>query len=290
MMGGTMGSNPVQPPIPSEQQLDLSRLQNELQVAKSHYCELLQYFKHLVWLTGGAVALVVAVAGVLLYSNMRDVRQDAREQATHVATAEAERGVKQAFDEKNVNELVQKVAREKINAVTDNMIEQKVSPIVDRVIEQQLSSKLQPIQQRILLIGRISECEARIHLAYRSALEELTTIMNETHDADARQFAHSTLITTSQGYDTFWQPVVDQQTNMSPFDKVRLQVEKPGLPQVEVVKDLGGVVRVINKNQDLNAVAIATIVFRGLTGNKDLKMFDFKAVNAWCASHEPQCK
>jgi len=56
------------------------------------------------------------------------------------------------------------------------------------------------------------------------------------------------------------------------------------------VSDLGGVVHVINEDQDLNGVAIATLIFRQMTGYKDVKMFDFAAVNKWCASHEPQCK
>jgi hypothetical protein len=63
----------VLPSAAQEDQQTLRNLSNELQVAKSHYCELLQYFKHLVSLTGGAVALIVAVAGGLLFSNLRDV-------------------------------------------------------------------------------------------------------------------------------------------------------------------------------------------------------------------------
>ena len=54
--------------------------------------------------------------------------------------------------------------------------------------------------------------------------------------------------------------------------------------------DLSGVVRVIRDGDNLNDVAVAFIVFRAMTGAKDVKMFDFKTVNEWCASHESQCK
>jgi hypothetical protein len=150
-----MGSNtalpPPQPPQPPAALPPAAP--PSAQVARSdaedHYTSLLAYFKHLVWLTGGALGVVILVAGYLFHSNLQDslriVRQDAKGEATRVATEESEKAVKTAFDEKNVKELIEKVAKEKVGAVTDT------------IIERQLTSKLQPIEQRIVLIGRISE-------------------------------------------------------------------------------------------------------------------------------------
>lgn len=77
------------------------------------------------WLTGGALGIVVLVGGYLFHSNLQDslreASENAKREATRVATEESKRAVATAFDEKNVKELVEKVAKEKVNAVTDKM-------------------------------------------------------------------------------------------------------------------------------------------------------------------------
>jgi hypothetical protein len=291
---GLMATNPVpagqppatQPPVPPPAQPQAARSD-----AEAHYTNLLAYFKHLVWLTGIALGVVILVAGYLFHSNLqdnlRDVRQDAKGEATRVATEEAEKGVKTVLSGTNMNELVQKVAREGVaEAVTGEMVENKVGPIADKMIEQQLASKLQPIEQRIVLIGRISECEARIHAGFRSALEELTGIMNTTHDPTALQFAKSTLASTSEGYDTYWQTEMKGFQGLKPLNYLQMTLSRPGTnaqPQ-----NLHDVVQLIDSDQNLNTVALAFIVFRDLTGDK-VKMFDFPAVKSWCAKNPAKC-
>ena len=49
---------------------------------------------------------------------------------------ESKAAVEKAFDEKNINDQIQKAAQQKIAAITD------------RMIEQQIASKLQPLQKR----------------------------------------------------------------------------------------------------------------------------------------------
>jgi hypothetical protein len=152
---------PPQAPAPPP-----AALQPSFGDAELHYRELVAYFKHLVWLTGGALGLVILVAGYLFHSNLqdslRDVRQDARGEATRVATEEAEKGVKTVLSGTNMSELVQRVAREGVaEAVTGEMVDAKVGPIADRMIEQRVTSTLQPIEQRLVLVGRVAECEAR---------------------------------------------------------------------------------------------------------------------------------
>lgn len=267
--------------------------------AEAEYKSLLSLFKNLVWISGIGLSIItvaatalVAIGSYFFWANLRDVRQDAKEQAAHIATAEAERGVKQAFDEKNINELVQKVAREKINAVTDIMLEQKIGPVADKMIEQHLTSQLQPIQQRILLIGRISECEARIHRGDRTSLEELTTIMDTTRDSDVRQFARSTLTIVTDAYESAYQndlKILRTQVP-KPLDILQTRIHTAGSPASVTLSSIGDAARMVRDDRDLDNVAIATIIFRDMTGDKNIKMFDFKAVSAWCASHEPKCK
>lgn len=267
-------TQPLPPPLPSG--------------AEAEYKSLVSTFKNLVWVTGIGLSIITLAATVLVaigsyffWANLRDVRQDAREQAGHAATEEAHKKVSEAFEEKNLKAVIQQEAERQVKAVTD------------KVIEQQLSSKLQPIQDRIIIIGRISECEARIHTGFRSGLVELNTILREAKDPTVHQFALSTLTTTTEGYDSFWQASPQwqaaihwpQEQLMALLSQVRIAHGAMGS-----VSDLGGVVRVINEDQDLNNVAVATLIFRQITGDKGVKMFDFAAVNTWCASHEPQCK
>ncbi len=296
-MAARMGTDPIQPPQPAPPPIQVSSPPAP-SGAEAEYKSLLSLFKNLVWISGIALSIItlaatalVAIGSYFFWKNLSDVRQDAQQQAKQVATAESEKGVKAAFDEKNVNELVQKVAREKVNTVTDEMIQQKVGPIVDKTIEQQLTSKLQPIQQRILLIGRISELEIRIHRADRQSLEELIKITNETQDSDARKFARSTLDIVSDGYETYEQREIKQRLGepVNPLDIAKSMNIQPGSPQPNPPTNLGGVVRIINNDQDLDRVAICIIVFRKMTGESKIRMFDFKAVNAWCADHKPQC-
>jgi hypothetical protein len=123
---------------------------------------------------------------------------------------------------------------------------------------------------------------------------ELNTILREAKDPAVRQFARSTLITTSEGYDTYWQASPGWQANMKQPPSQLIVYLNQALFNVDgysrQVSDLAGVVRLINEDQQLNGVAAATLVFRQMTGDKSIKMFDFSAVNNWCAGHEPQCK
>lgn len=244
--------------------------------AETHYTNLLAYFRHLVSLTTGAVAVVIAIAGFLLYSNLRDVRQDARDQASRVATDEAKTAVKNAFDEKNINDLILKAAKEKVGIVTD------------KIIEEQLSAKLRPVEERILLIGRISECEARIHTGFRSALVELNNIVNTTHDPIALDFAKSTLSSTSGGYDTYWQLNMKQAKDqgLKPLDFLMTLLPNAARSPTPT---LHNAIDLINTDQNLNVVATSFLVFRESTG-ENVKMFDFAAVKSWCATHQSQCQ
>jgi hypothetical protein len=244
--------------------------------AENHFKSLLEYFKHLVWLTSAAVGIIVAVASYFLFSNLRDVRKEAKEEATRVATDEAKLAVKNAFDEKNINDLILRAAKDKVGTVTDKMI------------EEQLTTNLRPVEDRILLIGHISECEARIHTGFRSALIELTGIVNTARDPTALRFAKSTLEITTDGYNTYWLSSMKEAKaeGIKPLDFLSLHLPIQGRPQTPTLHDA---IVLIDTNQDLNVVALAFIVFREITG-ENVKMFDFASVKAWCAKHQTECQ
>jgi hypothetical protein len=248
--------------------------------AQAHYESLLAYFKNLVWLASGAMAVIVLVGGYVFHSDLQTALRDTEQKATKAVNNKVDSSVHDAFIDKNINQRIEAAAKDKIGTITD------------RMIEQQIGYKLQPIEQRIVLIGRISECEARIHAGFRSALVELTDIQNSANDPQVRQFANSTFTTTAQGYDSYWQINMKnwQNTNKTakPIDLLRSFLTGKNGPSPKPVSNLGDVVQVINEDQDLNSVACATLVFRDISG-EPIKMFDFGAVKSWCAKNEPKC-
>jgi hypothetical protein len=278
-----MGSNPVLPPPQPSTPPPTPPFSD----AEAHYTNLLAYFQHLVWLTGGALGVVVLVGGYLFHSNLqdnlRDASENAKREATRVATEESQKAVKTAFDEKNVNALIEQVAKEKVSAVTDKMVEGKVGPIADRIIEQRLTSRLQPIELRMLLLARVSESAARMRLGLRPGLDELLNLVNGTQDPDVARSARSTLALVTADYETVFQ----RNTQGSPTRKAAdlLANFRFGVQP----KTLHEVVEIISDDADLNYVALAFLTFNDLTGEKT-KMFDFAAVKKWCANNEPKCK
>ena len=90
----------------------------------------------------------------------------------------------------------------------------------------------------------------------------------------------------TDGYETAYQDELKR--FQKPLDMLSSHMMSP--EQLPPPSTLGDVVRIIRAERNLDDVAPAIIAFRAMSGDKNIKMFDFKAVNAWCASHEPQCK
>ncbi len=158
--------------------------------ARAEYRHVLSFFKYLVTLTTTAITILLAIGAFLFYSNLREVREDAKQEATRVATIQAKEQVAIAFDEKNINAMILSAA------------EKKVGTITDKLIEQQLTAKLQPLQLRIALIGRISECEMRMRLGFRAGLDDLNAVLGEARDPDIIRFGRATLSTTTDDFET----------------------------------------------------------------------------------------
>lgn len=155
---------------------------------RSEYDKVLSFFKYLVGLATGFFGLLLTVTGLFFYSNMKDVREEAKSEATRVATTEAKARVTEAFDQKNINAMILSAAQEKVGTITD------------KLINQQLTSKLGPIQQRLTLIGQISESEMRMRMGFRAGLADLNKLL--TNDPDIIRFGRSTLSTATEDYET----------------------------------------------------------------------------------------
>jgi hypothetical protein len=206
---------------------------------------------------------------------MKDVREDAKEEATRVATSESKLAVAQAFDEKNINAMILSAAQQKIETMTD------------KAIEQQLTTKLRPIQQRILLIGQVSESETRMRLGFRTGYNDLKAF-TKVSDPEVARFAKSTLETTGASFDTRFQEGVKLKGGKALPTLVGL-MSNVGRPQQSLPSNLSMVVQLIREDSDLNLVAAAFLAFRELTGS-EIKMFNFDGVNTWCSENQPKCQ
>ena len=185
--------------------------------------------------------------------------------------------MEKAFEDKNINDQIQKAAQQKIGAITDRMIEQQITP------------KLQPIQKRVLMIGQITEDQARMRLGFRSGLDELNAVINSATDPDTLQFARSTLTTTAEDFEESWVEGPQKTSGQSWFDVLKGFTNRPQTPGWKSPQNLHELVELIKNDKHLDAVALGFLAFRELTGEK-AKMFDLRGVNNWCSNHEPKCK
>jgi hypothetical protein len=242
--------------------------------AQIEYDRLISYFKLLITVTGSVLGVIVVVAGGLLYTNLRDAREDARQEATRVATAEAKARVADAFNQKNINAMILEAAQEKIG------------PETDRIIQQQLATRLGPIQEKIVAIGEISDSNMRMRMAFRDGLVDLTRIIKTAKDPDISKFANTTMTSVARDFDTRLQEVVNR------FGGQGLSALQNN-PQLVTANhrpsDLHDVVQIIDQNSDLQNVAVAFIAFRQLSG-ENVKMFDLAAVTNWCSRNTPKCE
>ena len=245
--------------------------------SQAEYDHLLSFFKYLVTLTMVVLGVCIAIGAYLFHSNMRDVRDDAKVEATRVATSEAKARVTEAFDEKNINAMILAAAQEKVGKLTD------------KLIEQQLTEKLRPIQQRISLVGQISESEMRMRMGFRSGLDAVNAILKSTTDPEVLQFAKLTLATAGQDFDTRLQENVRVMGGQAlPVLQMYL-INQRHITQQSLPTNIHDVVELIYHDADLNVVAGAFLAFRDFTGAK-VKMFDVVAVEAWCSNNQPKCK
>jgi hypothetical protein len=217
------------------------------------------------------------VAGVFFHKDMREIRADAKQQATEIAAAEAKQRVIAEFEKDNMNAMILKAAQEKVGTITDKMV------------EQQVATRLEPIENRIVTIGQIFSYEARMRGGLRSGLDDLTKLIKTTTDSDITQIAKKSLQRATDEFDLRIQKE-RRATGDSPFDLLETYLAKrPGRPPD--IKTTHGIITVINSESDLNCVAAAfeTLKSYGPTG-ANIKMFDFDAVAAWCSRNKPKCE
>lgn len=266
------------------------------QPAKIEYDRLTAYFDKLVKYSLLAITIILSIAAAFLWKNTEDVKNQAaaaikatQDSATReisaigktaeaTARVEAQTAIDAAFERQNVQKLVEAAAEKKVGTVTD------------KLIDQQVRAKLQPIEQRITLVGRMSEAESRARLGFRSGFDELANLVAGAKDPDTSRFGKASLDTLRTDYETRTKDTLTRfgQKGTRGLDLFLANINN-GTPEPSIPTNLHGVVQAIDHHPDLNVVAAGFFAFRDETGDQ-VKMFDFEAVHTWCSQNKPKCQ
>lgn len=282
-MSATQNGPPTPSVLPDRKPPDVGGVGHAPQV---EYANLTAYFEKLVKYTYGAIVLVLAAAGLLLWRNISDVRNDAgaaieatkrnaaeeisktASQTADIARTEAQKRIDEAFERSNVQQLIERTARDKVNTA------------VDQEIKRNLSARIQVLQDEIAETGEIANAGARLRLEFRPALDTLLKKSDDPNEA-IRGYAKSTLLLVGSDYETRLKELVPQE-NASQL----LSVFSDRNPPPATLKEM---MDVIHHSQNVKAVVASFIAMRQLTATQ-LQIFDIPAAEKWCADHRPKCE
>jgi hypothetical protein len=175
--------------------------------AELHYRELMAFFKNLVWLTGGALAVLLTVAGWLGVKSLRQVSEEAkasveatkesatneidkiREQSGRLAIDEARLRIESAFKDTNISAMIQIAA------------ERQVNEAVQRDIQQSVDQAAMRIQDEIDTLGRISDAGAKIRINMASGIQDMRALMKSTTNTAALEMATNIMRSIGSDYE-----------------------------------------------------------------------------------------
>jgi citrate lyase gamma subunit len=277
------------PPLPTPQQ---AAVVQSLPIAPStpseaEYQHLISYFKWLVGATYAAILILVAVVTYVVGKSLSDVKVESQTaitdtknsasqkiaqigtDATVIAKDEAQKAVERAFEKGNVQQLIERVARERVDAA------------VDKEVDKNLGARIEQLQKQMGEIGEVSNDGARLRLDFRSALDALVAKSRSSNHA-VSDYAHSTLVLVGSDYETRLAAVYGSPVNIDLLFQGR---GASAIPH-QTLKDL---MNVIKGSQDLALVTAAFMKMREVTGTQ-IQVFDIPAAEKWCAQHKPRCE
>lgn len=250
---------------------------------ENHYKELVEFFKHLVWLVSVAVGIVVAVGALFLYHNIDEVKRDAKKaidktrenanadiekirvEAGELAREEAKRNVEQAFKENNIQLLVESTAKK------------EVGDAVDRRVRVEVDKSMASIQEEIKSLGKLSDSGARLRLGMRAGLDGIWIVLTNAANQSTRDQARSLLISIANDYEAAIKAdmVLNSSTNI--LEYVRRYTDFPAEIPIDTCSNL---LQVIRTESNMRNVALAYFMLREKSGRR-FQLFSEDAVETW---------
>jgi hypothetical protein len=285
-----MSTTPASLPPSNQQPSSQSPSQAEIEYRSltAYFEKLVEYLKLLVTVTYAVILIALAVAGVLLWRNTSEVKEDASRaiQATQqsatqeiatigrnastVAQSEAQKAIDSALDRPNIQRLIEHTTQE------------KVGPAVDQQVRANLGPRIDAFRSLITEIGEISNHGAQLRLGFRPGLEYIVKRMGSP-DPTVRAYAKSTLIQIGSDYEALVNRSYGVGFPGGPTTALAAFIPPPYTPKTP--KELMGTIRTI---ETMNALAAGFIDMKKLVG-WDVQTFDIPAAEKWCSDHQPKC-
>lgn len=229
--------------------------------AKADYESLIAYFKLLVWISAGAIVVIAGVGMFFTYSNVSDLRSQARE------------SIDEVFKTESVQAMVESAARRQVGTVID----QQVSESVDQAME--------VLKADITTIGQLADLALRARIGYRSAIDGLIAMAENAPNDEARSRAEELLERIGTDYEQVMIIRIGSQDSPG--------IARPGefYNPEKWEGDESAIAHWVNNMRttaDVYGLTSAFLALRDLT-DYQFTMFDVGAVEKWCVEHQPVC-
>lgn len=262
-----------------------------------HYNSLISFFKHLVWVTLGALSIVSVTAGVLLYQDRQEMRNDLNdvkdlaEQAIINTTDSANNQIYEirssaeriALNEARlqVKEVFQKYS---IKAIADSAAKEIVLKSIRNELKKEVGLALDSIKHDLTNLGNISDAALRMRIGLKSGLIDLQKAINTYEDDYLRNMANNLYADICEDY-----------------DRINTQFLKRDYPDsLEIIEsnnidfnfqtmntEISNLIEIINNNEWLNQISVAFVTLRVKTGIH-FEMFNIDQVNDWWLKNKYQ--
>lgn len=215
-----------------------------------------------------------------------------RGQSASIALGEAQRRVEDAFKNRNIESIVESAAK------------QQVAPVIERQLRGEVDRALIVLQRDITLFAQIADASDGSREGFGKLLELEKNGPNEVVRLRAKSMREAIADRDEKwakyvfegdgvkdkdiAYHVFFDPALDESGFHRYSDMSREEFEKLSEPQKKTHL-LSSLVKIIRTSRDMNVVAKSFLGLRELTGYQ-FRVFDFDAVNGWCAQNSSQCK
>jgi hypothetical protein len=265
----------------------------------------------------------VVFFGLHTVSQLREEMRAATSEEVAKTRKEVEASIENEFRTENIRGLVREVAKERTTRELSGAIERSVdaqvalavraegpriahavseetkravdrlSPVIDahvtaqveKEVGQEVSQRMAAFDHDLATLSKLADMGARMRLAIRGGLEELSARASGGDTEFERTKAAELLKRIAADYDT----MLGQEFLMhfSGQPATVAGVLAPGLLK-DPAKPIAPLVTLIRSDQNLNKVALAFVALSKATG-QPFTMFDFSAVERWCKGNAPAC-
>jgi len=258
---------------------------------KAHYESLISFFKWLVAIALGALAVIASIGLYFFHKDISEFRSEAqvavdrsrdlagaqiskiRDEAASIALKEARDRVDEAFKATNIHTMVESAAR------------RQVGPAINRQVRESVDQAMRSLQTEIGSLGQLADLGMRARMGYRSALDGLIAMANSASDDEVRRRAAQLLESIATDYENVTLAISGRGGSLAvasgfePYEPQRWKGDKTAVSHW---------VKEMRKAEDVYALTSAFLALRDLTGYH-FKMFDVGAVEKWCGEHKPVC-